>query len=211
MFLWHYIEPMTLLDFTSLFLIAFVFVITPGPGTLAVFAKSMAQGFVPAFYLSLGMVLGDLVYLAAVLFSLDLFAEVITPLMDYVRVLGGLYLIYLGYGAWNAHKVKLSSKAKHKTNAKEFLTGLIISLTNPKVMIFYIAILPAFIDLSQVSILYALEILATVGVGLIVGISVINITVGKIKKIFAKPGMDVRINKISGTIMVSVGVLLGLS
>ena len=50
---------MTLLDFTSLFLIAFVFVITPGPGTLAVFAKSMSQGFMPAFYLSLGMVLGD--------------------------------------------------------------------------------------------------------------------------------------------------------
>lgn len=202
---------MTLLDFASLFLIAFVFVITPGPGTLAVFAKSMSQGFMPAFYLSLGMVLGDLMYLSVVLFSLDLFAEVITPLMDYVRILGGLYLVYLGYGAWNAHKVKLSSKARHKSNAKEFLTGLLISLTNPKVMIFYIAILPAFIDLSQVSLLYALEILATVGVGLIAGISAINITVGKIKQIFAKPGMDVRINKISGIIMMSVGVLLGLS
>jgi threonine/homoserine/homoserine lactone efflux protein len=202
---------MTLLDFASLFLIAFVFVITPGPGTLAVFAKSMSQGFMPAFYLSLGMVLGDLMYLSVVLFSLDLFAEVITPLMDYVRIFGGLYLVYLGYGAWNAHKVKLSSKARHKTNAKEFLTGLLISLTNPKVMIFYIAILPAFIDLSQVSLFYALEILATVGVGLIVGISSINITVGKIKQIFAKPGMDVRINKISGVIMMSVGVLLGLS
>ena len=202
---------MTLLDFASLFLIAFVFVITPGPGTLAVFAKSISQGFMPAFYLSLGMVLGDLVYLAAVLFSLDLFAEIITPLMDYVRILGGLYLVYLGYGAWNAHKVKLSSNARHKTNAKEFLTGLLISLTNPKVMIFYIAILPAFIDLSQVSLFYALEILATVGVGLIAGISAINITVGKIKQIFAKPGMDARINKISGVIMMSVGVLLGLS
>ncbi|MDB3893395.1 LysE family translocator [Candidatus Thioglobus sp.] len=202
---------MTLLDFTSLFLIAFVFVITPGPGTLAVFAKSMSQGFMPAFYLSLGMVLGDLMYLSVVLFSLDLFAEVITPLMDYVRILGGLYLVYLGYGAWNAHKVKLSSKARHKSNAKEFLTGLLISLTNPKVMIFYIAILPAFIDLSQVSLLYALEILATVGLGLIAGISAINITVGKIKQIFAKPGMDARINKISGVIMMSVGVLLGLS
>ena len=202
---------MTLLDFTSLFLIAFVFVITPGPGTLAVFAKSMAQGFMPAFYLSLGMVLGDLVYLAAVIFSLDLFAEVITPLMDYVRIFGGLYLVYLGYGAWNAHKVKLSSKARYKTNTKEFLTGLIISLTNPKVMIFYIAVLPAFIDLSQVDLFYALELLTTVGVGLIAGISAINITVGKIKQVFTKPGMDVRINKISGTIMISVGVLLGLS
>ncbi|MCH9645257.1 MAG: LysE family translocator [Proteobacteria bacterium] len=202
---------MTLLDFISLFLIAFVFVITPGPGTLAVFAKSMAQGFMPAFYLSLGMVLGDLVYLAAVIFSLDLFAEFITPLMDYVRIFGGLYLVYLGYSAWNAHKIKSSSNAKHNTNNKEFLTGLIISLTNPKVMIFYIAVLPPFIDLSQVDLIYALELLTTVGVGLIAGISAINGAVGKIKQIFAKPGMEVRINKVSGAIMVSVGVLLGLS
>ena len=202
---------MDISGFIALFLIAFVFVITPGPGTLAVFAKSMAQGFISAFYLSIGMVLGDLVYLAAVLFSLDLFAETITPLMDYVRVLGGLYLIYLGVGAWNAHQVKLSSKASHKTNTKEFLTGLLISLTNPKVMIFYIAILPAFVDLSQMSVFYALEVLLTVGIGLIVGISALNIAVGKIKQIFAKPGMDEHINKISGIIMVSVGVLLGLS
>ncbi|MDB3869615.1 LysE family translocator [Candidatus Thioglobus sp.] len=202
---------MTLLDFASLFLIAFVFVITPGPGTLAVFAKSMSQGFMPAFYLSLGMVLGDLVYLAAVLFSLDLFAETIMPLMGYVRILGGLYLVYLGYCVWNAHKVQLSSKAKHKTNAKEFLTGLIISLTNPKVMIFYIAILPAFIDLSQVDLFYALEILLTVGMGLIAGINMIIVAIGQIKVMFSTPGMDERINKISGVIMMSVGVLLGLS
>jgi threonine/homoserine/homoserine lactone efflux protein len=202
---------MDITQFVALFLIAFVFVITPGPGTLAVFAKSMAQGFIPAFYLSLGMVLGDLAYLSAVIFSLDLFAEAIIPLMDYVRIFGGLYLIYLGYGTWNAHKVNLSSKASHKTNTKEFLTGLIISLTNPKVIIFYIAILPAFIDLSQVSMLYALEILVTFGVGLVVGISMINSAVVRIKAIFSKPGMDVRINKISGAIMFCVGVLLGFS
>lgn len=202
---------MDITQFVALFLIAFVFVITPGPGTLAVFAKSMAQGFIPAFYLSLGMVLGDLAYLSAVIFSLDLFAEAIIPLMDYVRIFGGLYLIYLGYGTWNAHKVNLSSKASHKTNTKEFLTGLIISLTNPKVIIFYIAILPAFIDLSQVSMLYALEILVTFGVGLVVGISMINTAVVRIKAIFSKPGMDVRINKISGAIMFCVGVLLGFS
>ena len=202
---------MTLLDFASLFLIAFVFVITPGPGTLAVFSKSMSQGFMPAFYLSLGMVLGDLVYLSAVLFSLDLFAETITPLMGYVRILGGLYLVYLGYGAWNAHKVELNSTSGHKTNVKELLTGLLISLTNPKVMIFYIAILPAFIDLSQVDLFYALEILITVGIGLIAGINVIIVAIGQIKAMFSRPGMDVRINKISGVIMMSVGVLLGLS
>ncbi len=198
-------------QFISLFLIAFVFVITPGPGTLAVFAKSMSQGFMPAFYLSIGLVLGDLIYLSIVIFSLDLFAEFVIPMMDYVRVLGGTYLIYLGINAWNAHKVKLSTKSAHKSNMAEFSTGLLISLVNPKVMIFYIAILPAFIDLSNVGLIYALEILATVGVGLMIGISLINATVSRIKQAFDKPGTDQLINKMVGAVMLLAGALLALA
>lgn len=202
---------MTPQDFLSLFLIAVVFVISPGPGTLAVFAKSLSRGFIPAFSLSLGMVIGDLVYLVAVIFSLDLFAETVAPMMEYIRVLGGLYLMYLGYKTWTAHKVKLKTTASHKSNIKEFLTGLLISLTNPKVMIFYIAVLPAFIDLSEVNLIHGVEILLTVGVGLLIGISLINLTTGKIKTLLTKPSMDKRINQISGSIMIAVGLLLGLS
>ncbi len=202
---------MNITEFFALFVIAFVFVITPGPGTLAVFAKSISQGFLSAFYLSLGLVLGDLVYLVAVIFSLDLFAELIMPVMNYVRVLGGAYLVYLGVSAWHAHKVKLSEQSKHKSNIGEFSTGLLISLTNPKVMIFYIAILPAFIELSNVSFFYAAQILLTVGLGLLVGISLINASVVKIKALLAKPKADRRINQIVAVVMVLAGVLLGLS
>lgn len=197
-------------QFLSLFLIAFIFVITPGPGTLAVFAKSLSQGFIPAFYLSLGLVLGDLIYLSIVIFSLDLFSEAIMPIMGYIKIFGGLYLIYLGVNAWNAHKVKLSFHASHKTNVKEFLTGLLIASTNPKVIIFYIAVLPVFINLSQVTFTHALEILSTVSMGLILGISLINIAVVRIKQWFTKPGMDVRINQITGIVMIVAGILLGL-
>ncbi|MEO1939538.1 LysE family translocator [Candidatus Thioglobus sp.] len=202
---------MNISEFLALFLIAFVFVITPGPGTLAVFAKSMSQGFMPAFYLSVGMVLGDLVYLSVVIFSLDLFAELITPVMDYVRVLGGIYLIYLGVSSWNAHGVKLSEQANRKGNTSEFITGLVISLTNPKVMIFYIAILPAFIDLSQVGFVDALEMLVTVGAGLLIGISMINAMVSRIKTLFTKTNAEQRINKLVGIVMILAGLLLGLS
>ncbi len=201
---------MNISEIITLFTIAFVFVITPGPGTLAVFAKSMSQGFIPAFYLSFGMVLGDLVYLSIVIFSLDLFSELITPIMGYVRILGGAYLIYLGILAWNAHKVALSERSKHKSNINEFLTGFVISITNPKVMIFYIAILPAFIDLTQVDVIYAVEILITLGLGLLVGISVINMAVVKIKTLFAKPGTEHRINQIVAIVMILAGVLLGM-
>ena len=201
---------MDISQFIALFLIAFVFVITPGPGTLAVFAKSVSQGFMPAFYLSFGMVLGDLVYLSVVIFSLEMFSDLITPIMDYVRIFGGAYLIYLGIRAWNAHKVTLGEKSKHKSNINEFLTGFLISITNPKVMIFYIAILPAFIDLTQVDVIYGVEILITVGLGLSVGISAINVAVVKVKGLFAKPGMDHRIIQLVAIVMILAGVLLGL-
>ncbi len=202
---------MSISEFIALFTIAFVFVITPGPGTLAVFAKSLAQGFLPAFYLSVGLVAGDLIYLSAVIFSLDLFADIVNPLMDYVRVLGGIYLIYLGINAYNAHKINLENKVENKSNNSEFFTGLMISMVNPKVMIFYIAILPAFTDLSQLNLMHAFEILTTVGVSLLVGISMINIMVVRIKNAFASGGINKTTNKIVGAIMVVAGVLLGVS
>ncbi len=202
---------MSIVDFIGLFILAFVFVITPGPGTLAVFAKSISQGFVPAFYLSLGMVLADLIYLSVVIFSLEVFSQSIIPIMDYVRVLGGFYLVYLGTKSWNAHKVSFNDQSDLKSNANEFLTGFLISITNPKVMVFYIAILPAFIDLSSVSIFYALQILSTVGVGLLIGISLINISVAKIKNLFAKPGTDQKVNRLVAMVMILAGILLGLS
>ena len=202
---------MSISEFIALFTIAFVFVITPGPGTLAVFAKSLAQGNMPAFYLSVGLVAGDLIYLSAVIFSLDLFADIVNPLMDYVRVLGGIYLIYLGINAYNAHKINLENKVENKSNNSEFFTGLMISMVNPKVMIFYIAILPAFTDLSQLNLMHAFEILTTVGVSLLVGISMINIMVVRIKNAFASGGINKTTNKIVGAIMVVAGVLLGVS
>jgi len=71
--------------------------------------------------------------------------------------------------------------------------------------------LPAFIDLSEVNLIHGVEILLTVGVGLLIGISLINLTTGKIKTLLTKPSMDKRINQISGSIMIAVGLLLGLS
>lgn len=114
---------MNIVELMTLFAIAFVFVITPRPSTLVVFAKSMLQGFASAFYLSLGMVLGDLVYLSVVIFSPDLFSTFITPVMGIVRILGGVYLIYLGIRVWNAYKVVLSEQSKYKSSINEFLTG----------------------------------------------------------------------------------------
>ena len=183
----------------------------PGPGTLAVFGKSMQQGFIPAFFLSFGLILGDITYLVAVILSLDFFSNTISSYMDQVKIVGGIYLIYLGIQSWRSGSFKIKKNISKKGNFAEFVTGYLISMANPKVMVFYIAILPNFINLKYLSLLIASEIIIITFLGLMAGISVINLGASKIKDKLESSDSNSYINKIVGSIMMVAGIWLALS
>jgi len=202
---------MSLQEILALLLIILVFVVSPGPGTLAVFGKSMQQGFIPAFFLSFGLILGDITYLVAVILSLDFFSNTIASYMDQVKIVGGMYLIYLGIQSWRSGSFKIKKDISKKGNFAEFVTGYLISMANPKVMVFYIAILPNFINLKNLSLLIASEIIIITFLGLMAGISVINLGASKIKNKLQGSDSNAHINRIVGSIMMVAGIWLALS
>jgi len=202
---------MSLQEILALLLIILVFVVSPGPGTLAVFGKSMQQGFIPAFFLSFGLILGDITYLVAVILSLDFFSNTIASYMDQVKIVGGMYLIYLGIQSWRSGSFKIKKNISKKGNFAEFVTGYLISMANPKVMVFYIAILPNFINLKNLSLLIASEIIIITFLGLMAGISVINLGASKIKNKLESSDSNAYINRIVGSIMMVAGIWLALS
>jgi threonine/homoserine/homoserine lactone efflux protein len=202
---------MSLQEILALLLIILVFVVSPGPGTLAVFGKSMQQGFIAAFFLSFGLILGDITYLVAVILSLDFFSNTIASYMDQVKILGGIYLIYLGVQSWRSGSFKIKKDISKKGNFAEFVTGYLISMANPKVMVFYIAILPNFINLKNLSLLIASEIIIITFLGLMAGISVINLAASKIKNKLESSDSNAYINRIVGSIMMLAGIWLALS
>ena len=202
---------MSLQEILALLLIILVFVVSPGPGTLAVFGKSMQQGFIPAFFLSFGLILGDITYLVAVILSLDFFSNTIASFMDQVKIVGGMYLIYLGIQSWRSGSFKIKKDISKKGNFAEFVTGYLISMANPKVMVFYIAILPNFINLKNLSLLIASEIIIITFLGLMAGISVINLGASKIKNKLQGSDSNAHINRIVGSIMMVAGIWLALS
>jgi threonine/homoserine/homoserine lactone efflux protein len=202
---------MSLQEILALLLIILVFVVSPGPGTLAVFGKSMQQGFIAAFFLSFGLILGDITYLVAVILSLDFFSNTIASFMDQVKILGGIYLIYLGVQSWRSGSFKIKKDISKKGNFAEFVTGYLISMANPKVMVFYIAILPNFINLKNLSLLIASEIIIITFLGLMAGISVINLGASKIKNKLESSDSNAYINRIVGSIMMVAGIWLALS
>lgn len=202
---------MSLQEILALLLIILVFVVSPGPGTLAVFGKSMQQGFIAAFFLSFGLILGDITYLVAVILSLDFFSNTIASYMDQVKIVGGMYLIYLGIQSWRSGSFKIKKNISKKGNFAEFVTGYLISMANPKVMVFYIAILPNFINLKNLSLLIASEIIIITFLGLMAGISVINLGASKIKNKLESSDSNAYINRIVGSIMMVAGIWLALS
>ena len=202
---------MILQEILALLLIILVFVVSPGPGTLAVFGKSMQQGFIAAFFLSFGLILGDITYLVAVILSLDFFSNTIASFMDQVKIVGGMYLIYLGIQSWRSGSFKIKKDISKKGNFAEFVTGYLISMANPKVMVFYIAILPNFINLKNLSLLIASEIIIITFLGLMAGISVINLGASKIKNKLESSDSNAYINRIVGSIMMVAGIWLALS
>jgi len=202
---------MSFQEILALLLIILVFVVSPGPGTLAVFGKSMQQGFIAAFFLSFGLILGDITYLVAVILSLDFFSNTIASFMDQVKIVGGMYLIYLGVQSWRSGSFKIKKDISKKGNFAEFVTGYLISMANPKVMVFYIAILPNFINLKNLSLLIASEIIIITFLGLMAGISVINLGASKIKNKLESSDSNAYINRIVGSIMMLAGIWLALS
>lgn len=199
---------MELYDFIVLLITAWVFAVTPGPGTLALLSISTSRGFKPSMFFSAGATLGDMMYLTLVIFSLDAMAEYIEPVMGFVRYFGAAYLVYLGVSQWRSGGISLKGAPDKRLMTKDLVTGFLVSGTNPKVMIFYISVLPAVIELSEVGIFYGMQIVLTAGFGVMLGLIMILLLGRQLKSLIGDPRMAARVNHVSGMVMIGVGLTL---
>ncbi len=140
----------------------FLLAVTPGPGVLATVARALASGFRPAALVVAGIVLGDIVFLLLAIFGLGALAVILGDLFSVVKYLGAAYLIWLGLRLWFSEPTPPHEQVNPDTRASgNLLSGLLITLANPKVILFYLGLLPTFIDLQRLT---AVDILITVAV-----------------------------------------------
>lgn len=143
----------------------------PGPGITALVARALGSGFRSSLYMSLGLILGDLVYLTAVVLGLALVAQTFGTVFLVVKWLGVAWLGYLAWTFWTKGITPESIEAR-KTKAgflSNFLAGLTLTLGNPKTMIFYLAITPTIVDLRTITVAeYGILALLTIAVLLVV-------------------------------------------
>ena len=127
---------------------------TPGPGVLACTGEALSRNFRSAIAVIAGIVAGDLCYLTFALFGLCVIAESLGRFFIIVRYAGAVYLIWLGYRLWTANNNAASGPPASNAGGEggRVLRGFAITLGNPKVILFYLGFLPAFMDLTYLTL-----------------------------------------------------------
>ena len=203
---------MTLITAAGLFAATVVFALTPGPGTLAVISRGLSQGFWPAFILGIGLTIGDMIYLWAAMLSLGLIAEQASGLFQWVRWIGGAYLVWLGIQTFRSPPPKLEAiQPLGQGWWKSLIAGCAISCTNPKVILFYLGFLPIFLDLASLTLSSMLTVTLVIQTALMIVLAAISLGAHHLRPLLLKGSFGRWLNRVSGGVMGSVGVAVASS
>jgi len=122
-----------------------------------------------------------------------------------IKYLGAGYLIWLGIKLWWSHPEKMEITASKKYH---FLSGLSITLGNPKVILFYLGFLPTFVDLDALNGLDIFSIAFIVSSILGAVMLFYAFSASRARQLFKSEQTQNRMNKIAGGVMIGTGSIL---
>ncbi len=194
------------LAFAGIFLILAA---TPGPGVFATVARALASGFLHGAFVALGIVAGDLVYLLLAVYGLAAIAEALGEFFILVQYAGGAYLLWLGYKIWTTKSQPRAITGIRDTSWKSsFSSGLLVTLGNPKAILFYLGFLPTFVDLNHL-VPRDVLLIATI-ITVVLGSVMLTYAwaAGQAGKLLASGKSGGIISGIAGSIMFTTGIIL---
>jgi threonine/homoserine/homoserine lactone efflux protein len=182
---------------------------TPGPGVITSMARAIAEGFKASLYFIGGLVAGDTVFLLLALFGLSAMAKLMGGFFLVVRIVGGLYLIYLGVKIYRDIHALTPVETKRGSNRIQiFTSGVLVTMGNPKPILFYASVLPTLIDFNEVR---PVDVLVMILLIAVVSFSVLG-TYSYIASLSHKVSMSDRwrkgINQVAGVVMIIVGLFV---
>jgi threonine/homoserine/homoserine lactone efflux protein len=199
-------DYLTLLTFGLAF---FVFAASPGPDNMTIMARTIAHGPASGIAYGVGTVCGILVFLMLAAFGLSVIASEMGVLMTILRYAGAAWLIWMGLQLWFAEPKVPEAGADTGNNGlvAVFLTGFVLNLGNPKMPLFYMALLPnvvgRMLTLSQVFQLAVVIVCVEV---IVVGGHVI--LAQRARRLLRTPQIVRRVNRVAGGAMIGAGVVV---
>lgn len=199
---------------------AILLIITPGQDTFFILGRSLSGGRPAGIAAALGVSAGTLVH--TILAALGLSALLATSPSAFmaVKFAGAAYLIYIGVralfskgGALPVEESARGSKTTARVHWPAFRQGVLTNLLNPKVALFFLALLPQFIESrspDKVGAFLALGLsFAMLGVAWCV---MLAIAAARLRGVFLRrPSIATRLNRFAGAVFIGLGIKLATS
>lgn len=184
--------------------------LSPGPNGLLALTHGAVYGWRKATYTVSGGVCGFVVVIALSMFGIGALLQASLVWLTLMKWVGGAYLVWLGIQVWRSPpvSVQLGTAASERSRASMFGQGALSALTNPKVLLFFAAFLPHFIDPAR-SLVVQFVVMA--GTFAVFEFAAELLIVGMAHRIGAWLGrVGQRFNQVCGGLFVAIGTALAL-
>lgn len=205
-----------MLDYSLLpgfFIAALLINISPGPEMICVISTTISSGKKQGLLASLGAATGSTVHVMLVALGLAVLLSTSLVVFTIVKIMGALYLCYLGIKSIVSRTETCITGKKDVKNSNGYRKGLFVGVLNPKSILFFLAFLPQFVNPETGS--YSFQIvtlgLCTVVAGILVELIVIFLIDRIVTVISRKKRIMMLIDKLTGTVLICFGLKLALS
>jgi threonine/homoserine/homoserine lactone efflux protein len=196
-------------------LTALVIIVIPGPSVLFVIGRSLALGRRGGLLSVAGNALGFIPQVTAVALGIGIVVAPSIVLFSIIKFAGAAYLVYLGIQAIR-HRNEVATQQGGTTTRSSWrllAEGFVVGLTNPKTIVFFVAVLPQFVDYSAGFV--PLQMLVLGFTAMLIGLvcdSVWALSAGFARDWFARsPKRMSRMRATGGAMMIGLGGTLALT
>ena len=187
--------------------------ISPGPGAIFSISQGTQYGFKRAMFSVAGLQLGLISQILFLLFGLGVLINQFPSVFIIIKILGMLYLIVLGIMQWLKKIEQIDTIEDHGSFTfnpiKALLQGFFVNLTNIKGTVFFLALIPLFIDLTALKLSTCIIFTATL---IVIDLLVMAgyVTLAEISKtLLADPKKILWQNRLTGSTLIVVGLIMG--
>ena len=205
---------MELSQFFAFLSASIILTLAPGPDILYLLSTSLSSGWRSGAMLALGLCSGLIFHTFLVAGGVAAIIQASPFLFSLLKYAGAAYLLYLAYGSLNARgSLPLAASIAPNPRGSLYRRGLVMNILNPKVLIFFLAFLPQFIDSRRGDVTGQILLL-----GFIFGLQAYSIFLALSflskfvrQKILALPNFPRLMNRIQAATLLAISLLLLLS
>ncbi|OOV80358.1 LysE family transporter [Acinetobacter sp. ANC 5600] len=193
-------------------LACWVISVSPGAGAIASMSSGLNYGFKHGYWNAIGLQLALLVQIAIVAAGAGVLFATTPWAFLIVKWFGVVYLLYLAYLQWIAptESIEIQQDLSNKSRSKLILHGFLVNMSNPKAIVFLLAVLPQFLDLSKPQwIQYVIMAATMISIDLIVMAGYTGLA-AKVLRLLKSPKQQKYLNRTFAVLFACAASLLSL-